>query len=80
MMNFFIMIGKLLRFFYYWFLFFMSTELIYRRFFLQQKPYQVSEVWIYVAVVLNGLLIANYFRKVFKERTTTKPYISTLGS
>lgn len=59
---------KFFRFFYFWMLFFVSVEIFVRFFVTGQKIYQVSAVWVYVALVLNAVLIANYLRKVFYQK------------
>ncbi len=52
----------------------MTIELIYRPLGLKQKMYQAPGALIVVAVVLNLLLIANYFRKMFpKQPLLTDP-------
>jgi len=61
-------LGSFVKFFYFWMLFFLTCEMLYRDFSLKQKTYQISQNWVYLAVLLNVVLIANYFRKVFAQR------------
>lgn len=62
---------RFFRFFYFWMLFFISVEIFVRYFVSRQKIYQMSPIWIYVILILNAALMANYLRKVFYQTKNT---------
>lgn len=73
MMKFLRAMGRFFKFLYFWMLFFMSVELIVRRFFQHQKMYQASDAWIYGILVVNTLLIVLYLRNLSRARVARLP-------